>query len=169
VFFSLPSRGSFLFLTIYVLLLVIQDHWEYYLDLIEAYTSIYPDGEEALMYDKPLKYFFSTATVKPRSEKYVVDYTFDGKSKHILQLDSASFDTAKVAEQEAFRNGTTGLIANDANWQRTKHGVAFKSSAIAKLFLLGAIKFATRDAYGMGVEYEGGRPGWNDAMNGLAG
>jgi hypothetical protein len=169
VFFSLPSRGSFLFLTIYVSLLVIQDHWEYYLDLIEAYTSIYPDGEEALMYDKPLKYFFSTATVKPRSEKYVVDYTFDGKSKHILQLDSASFDTAKVAEQEAFRNGTTGLIANDANWQRTKHGVAFKSSAIAKLFLLGAIKFATRDAYGMGVEYEGGRPGWNDAMNGLAG
>jgi hypothetical protein len=169
VFFSLPSRDSFLFLMIYVSLLVIQDHWEYYLDLIEAYTSIYPDGEEALMYDKPLKYFFSTATVKPRSEKYVVDYTFDGKSKHILQLDAASFDTAKVAEQEAFRNGTTGLIANDANWQRTKLGVAFKSSAIAKLFLLGAIKFATRDAYGMGVEYEGGRPGWNDAMNGLAG
>jgi len=28
------------------------------------------------------------------------------------------------------------------------------------------MKFATRDAYGMGVEYEGGRPGWNDAMNG---
>jgi hypothetical protein len=26
-----------------------------------------------------------------------------------------------------------------------------------------------RDAYGMGVEYEGGRPGWNDAMNGLPG
>ena len=25
------------------------DHWEYYLDLIEAYTSIYPDGEESLM------------------------------------------------------------------------------------------------------------------------
>ena len=145
------------------------DHWEYYLDLIEAYTSIYPDGEEALMYDKPLKYFFSTATVKPRSEKYVVDYTFDGKSKHILQLDAAAFDTEKVAEQEKFRNGTTGLIANDANWQRTEDGVAFKSSAIAKLFLLGAIKYATRDAYGMGVEYEGGRPGWNDAMNGLAG
>lgn len=37
------------------------------------------------------------------------------------------------------------------------------------MFLLGATKFATRDAYGMGVEYEGGRPGWNDAMNGLPG
>ena len=148
------------------------DHWEYYLDLIEAYTSIYPDGEEGLMYDTELQYFFSTATVKPRSEKYVVDYTFDGKSKHILQLDATKFDEDKVKEQAAFRNQTTGLIANEANWQRTGKtgkGRAFKSSAIVKLFLLGTIKYATRDAYGMGVEYEGGRPGWNDAMNGLAG
>ena len=148
------------------------DHWEYYLDLIEAYTSIYPDGEESLMYDTELQYFFSTATVKPRSQKYVVDYTFDGKSKHILQLDATDFDENKVKEQAAFQNQTTGLIANEANWQRTGKagkGRAFKSSAIAKLFLLGAIKYATRDAYGMGVEYEGGRPGWNDAMNGLAG
>jgi hypothetical protein len=148
------------------------DHWEYYLDLIEAYTSIYPDGEEALMYDTQLQYFFSTATVKPRAKKYVVDYTFDGKSKHILQLDATEFDTDKVKEQDAFRNITTGLIANQANWQRTglqgKNGTMM-SSPIAKLFLLGSIKFATRDAYGMGVEYEGGRPGWNDAMNGLIG
>ena len=148
------------------------DHWEYYLDLLEAYTSIDPDGEEALMYDTNLRYFFSTATVRPRSQKYVVDYTYDGKSKHILQLDATFFDQDKVKEQAAFRNVTTGLIANEANWQRTGlagNGRAFTSSAIAKLFLLGAIKYATRDAYGMGVEYEGGRPGWNDAMNGLAG
>ena len=148
------------------------DHWEYYLDLIEAYTSIYPDGEESLMYDTELRYFFSTATVKPRSQKYVEDYTFDGKSKHILQLDATVFDNDKVSEQEAFRNVTTGLVANEANWQRTggpKHGRAFTSPAITKLFLLGVMKFSMRDAYGMGVEYEGGRPGWNDAMNGLAG
>ena len=56
------------------------DHWEYYLDLIKAYTSINPDGEEALVYDTKLRYFFSKATVKPRSQKYVVDYTFHGKS-----------------------------------------------------------------------------------------
>ena len=148
------------------------DHWDYYLDLIEAYTAIYPDGVEALMYDTELPYFFSTATVKPRSEKYVVDKTFDGKSEHVLQLDATEFDLDKVAEQEAFRSNKTGLIANDANWQRTgdqgKNGT-MKSSAIAKLFLLGSIKYATRDAYGMGVEYEGGKPGWNDAMNGLNG
>jgi hypothetical protein len=81
------------------------------------------------------------------------------------------FDKNKATEQDAFRNQSTGLIANQANWQRTAggSGPSFKSSAIAKLFLLGAIKYATRDAYGMGIEYEGGRPGWNDAMNGLAG
>ena len=43
------------------------------------------------------------------------------------------------------------------------------SSAIAKLFLLVAIKFATRDAWGCGIEYEGGRPGWLDSKNGLPG
>ena len=48
-------------------------------------------------------------------------------------------------------------------------GVTFKSSPIAKLFLLGSIKFAMRDAWGMGIEYEGGRPGWMDSMNGLPG
>ena len=148
------------------------DHWEYYLDLIEAYTSIYPDGEEGLMYDTELRYFFSTATVKPRSEKYVEDYSYDGQSKHILQLDATVFDLDKMEEQNAFRDVSTGLIGNDANWQRTGgpgEGHAFTSPAISKLFLLGVMKYSMRDAYGMGVEYEGGKPGWNDAMNGLNG
>jgi len=146
------------------------DHWEYYLDLINNYLAIYPDGEEQLMYDNELRYFFSTATVKPRSEKYVLDLTQDGKGKHVLQLDSTTFDEEKVAEQEAYRNTNTGIIGTDAYWQRIAGGgAAFKSTPIAKLFLLGTIKFATRDAYGMGIEYEGGRPGWNDAMNGLPG
>jgi hypothetical protein len=146
------------------------DHWDYYLDLINSYLAIYPDGEEKLMYDTELRYFFSTATVKPRKEKYVLTLTFDGKGKHVLQLDSTTYDLGKEAEQEKFRSETSGILSFDAYWQRTPNGgEAFQSSAIAKLFLLGSIKFATRDAYGMGVEYEGGRPGWNDAMNGLPG
>jgi hypothetical protein len=145
------------------------DHWDYYLDLIEAYEAIYPDGMEELMYENELRYFFSTATVKPRSQKYVLTFTFDGKSKHVLQLDATYYDQDKAAEQQAFLDQSTGLIGNDANWQRTLGGTAFKSTPIAKLFLLAAVKFAMRDAYGMGIEYEGGRPGWNDAMNGLPG
>jgi hypothetical protein len=146
------------------------DHWDYYLDLIHSYLAIYPDGEESLMYDKELRYFFSTATVKPRSEKYVLTLTYDGKGYHVLQLDATVFDTDKVAEQDRFRSKKTGIVSFDASWQRTKDGgSAFTSTPLAKLFLLGSIKFATRDAYGMGIEYEGGRPGWNDAMNGLPG
>jgi len=145
------------------------DHWDYYLDLINTYLAIYPEGEESLMYDKQLKYFFSTATVKPRSDKYVETYTYDGKSKHILQLDATYFDGSKAEQQEIFVNKKTGRLSIDANWQQDQDEDAVTSSPIAKLFLLGTIKFATRDGYGMGVEYEGGRPGWNDAMNGLVG
>jgi len=145
------------------------DHWDYYIDLIEAYLSIFPDGEEELMYDNSLRYFFSTATVRPRSEKYVLDYTFDGKSQHVLQLDATYYDSDKAQEQENFRNDKTGLLGMEASWQRTQNGVTFMSTPIAKLFLLGSIKFAMRDAWGMGIEYEGGRPGWLDSMNGLPG
>ena len=137
--------------------------------MIESYLSIYPDTEEALMYDTSLRYFFSTATVKPRSKKYILTLTFDGKSKHVQQLDATYFDQNKAMEQEAFRDQNTGRIGIDANWQRTHEDDAFRSSAIAKLFLLGSLKFAMRDAYGMGIEYEGGRPGWLDSMNGLPG
>ena len=35
--------------------------------------------------------------------------------------------------------------------------------------MLAVLKFSTLDPYGMGVEMEGGKPGWNDAMNGLPG
>lgn len=72
------------------------------------------------MYDTEFQYFFSTATVKPRSNKYVVDLTADGQGKHVLQLEATVFDMDKAAEQEAFRNSTTGLISNEANWQRTR-------------------------------------------------
>lgn len=146
------------------------DHWDYYLDLIDSYLAIYPDGEEKLMYDQRLRYFFSTARVLPRSEKYVLTLTFDGQSHHVLQLDATTFDEDKVALEDEFRSSKTGLLSFDAYWQReSKTDTAFESSPIAKLFLLGVMKFATRDSYGMGVEYEGGRPGWNDAMNGLPG
>lgn len=138
-------------------------------DLIEAYLAVFPDGEEKLMYDKELRYFFSSATVKPRSEKYVLTLTYNGTGKHVQQLDSTYYDEHKANEQEAFRDQNTGLIGIESNWQRTNQSEAFTSTPIAKLFLLGAMKFATRDPWGMGIEYEGGRPGWLDSMNGLPG
>lgn len=54
-------------------------------------------------------------------------------------------------------------------YQRAKDFSVMKVSPIAKLLMLGVLKFSTLDPYGMGVEMEGGKPGWNDAMNGLPG
>jgi len=96
------------------------DHWDYYIDLVDSYLSIFPDGEEELMYDNNLRYFFSTATVRPRSEKYTLDYTFDGKHKHVIQLDATYYDLDKAEEQENFRSDKTGLLGIEASWQRTK-------------------------------------------------
>lgn len=39
----------------------------------------------------------------------------------------------------------------------------------AQLAILGFLKFSSLDQSGFGVEMEGGKPGWNDAMNGLPG
>lgn len=145
------------------------DHWTYYLDLIESYLSIYPDWEEKIMFDESLPYFFSPAAVVPREKKYVLDTTFDGKGKHVLQLNSTVDDEEGKLYQSQYINNATGWFDFFANWQHDKEGNIFESAPIAKLFLLGTLKFATRDAYGMGIEYEGGRPGWDDANNGLVG
>jgi hypothetical protein len=145
------------------------DHWTYYLDLIESYLSVYPDWEKRIMFEEFLPYFFSPAFVKPRNEKYVLSVSFDGKGMHVRQLNPT--DQAEINKVEEIRRvqSATGWFESDCNWQHTAKGDVFQSTPIAKLFLLGTLKFATRDAYGMGIEYEGGKPGWNDANNGLVG
>lgn len=145
------------------------DHWTYYMDIVNSYLSIYPDGEENLMYEVPLPYFFSPASVQPRSKKYVLSLSLDGENYHVRQLDATVDDPEKREYMEAYRSRHTGWYGPEVNWQHDKSGVPFKSVPAAKLFLLATLKFATRDVYGMGIEYEGGRPGWDDGNNGLAG
>jgi hypothetical protein len=48
-------------------------------------------------------------------------------------------------------------------------GEIYRTTVIAKLFMLATIKFATMDSFGMGIEMEAGKPGWYDALNGLPG
>jgi hypothetical protein len=145
------------------------DNWTYYMDLIESFLCIFPDWEERLMFEEELPYFFSPGYVKPRDEKYVLSVSFDGQGRHVRQLDATVEDDEKVDYQKQFIKENTGWYEYVANWQHDEDGNIFKSSSIAKLFLVATLKFATRDAYGMGIEYEGGHPGWNDANNGLVG
>jgi hypothetical protein len=145
------------------------DHWTYYMDMIDSYLSIFPDREERLLFEERLPYFFSPASVLPRSKKYVLSLSLDGTYKHIRQLNATVEDHDKQKYREQFITNSTGRYELGADWQHDADGDIFKSSAIEKLFLLATLKFATRDAYGMGIEYEAGRPGWADANNGIVG
>ena len=45
----------------------------------------------------------------------------------------------------------------------------FRTTLFSKMVLTALLKFATLDPWGMGIEMEAGRPGWDDALNGLPG
>ncbi|MGA2490844.1 MAG: cellobiose phosphorylase, partial [Anaerolineales bacterium] len=134
------------------------DHWTYNLDLIESYLAVYPDRQHNLLFsNQDLPFYDNALIVQPRSRKYVL---MDG-SPH--QLGSIIEDHQKAA-----------LIAGrgeQACWLRTGHGAGaiYRTSLFTKLFSLALIKFVTLDPCGMGIEMEAGRPGWDDAMNGLPG
>jgi len=122
------------------------DHWTYNLDLIEEFLDIYPDKiKELLIDDRDYKFFNSPEYVLPRSEKYVVE---NGKVRQYLALKKKD-----SLEQ----------------WVCDKEGNLYKTNLMTKLFMLATIKFMSLDAMGFGIEMEAGKPGWNDAMNGLPG
>ncbi len=122
------------------------DHWTYNLDLIENFLAVYPEQSEALLFEnRRYRYYESHALVNPRAKRYVM--TEDGlRQYHAL--------TERPAAHK---------------WMHTADGSEARSTLIEKLILLGTIKTATLDAAGLGVEMEGGKPGWYDALNGLPG
>ncbi|WP_251037660.1 cellobiose phosphorylase [Paenibacillus albidus] len=134
------------------------DHWTYNLDLVEGYLDIFPDQKEELLFgDETYAFYDSPAYVLPRSEKYVVS---GGK---VRQYGALLEDEEKLHK--------LGRQASETHWLRTDHGHGgiYRTSLFVKMLSLSLNKFATLDPYGMGVEMEGNKPGWNDAMNGLPG
>ena len=127
------------------------DHWTYNLDLVETYLAIYPDEEERLIYDdRTYTYFESKAAVLPRSERYV------NTPNGVRQYRSVDETPKKNVEFKIARTGYG-------------KGEDVKSTLMEKLVSLTINKFAALDSYGMGIEMEGGKPGWYDALNGLPG
>jgi hypothetical protein len=132
------------------------DHWTYNMDMIDSYLSIFPDRCHDLLFsDHVLPYYDSSLLVQPRSLKYVLK---DGQPR---QLESLVHDPRKAAMLASRRC--------DPFWVRVNHGrgSVYRTCLFVKLFSLALIKFSTLDPFGMGIEMEAGRPGWNDAMNGL--
>lgn len=124
------------------------DHWTYNLDLIEEYLAVFPEQERHLLYEPEYTYFLSQVCIAPRAKRYAE--TENGiRQYHALDEDS------KRTTEEPYLHDAQGQLV--------------RSSLIEKLMLLCATKFATLDPYGMGIEMEGGKPGWYDALNGLPG
>lgn len=134
------------------------DHWTYNMDLVESYLKIYPDKiEEFVFNDSTYKFFESPETVLKRSQKYVL-----AKGK-VRQYNSIMFDKEKCETLNIDRNGT--------NWSKVNDGTGriLETNLFVKMLSLALTKFTIMDPAGIGVEMEGDKPGWNDAMNGLPG
>ena len=128
------------------------DHFTYNFDLIENYLSVYPDHVESLLYDdKSYEYYDSPVEVLPRNKKYGLT-----KNGDIRQYGSI--------EEEEHSNRF-----KQSNWVKNRNGDVYKTNLVQKLMTLVLMKFSSLDPFGMGVEMEANKPGWNDAMNGLPG
>lgn len=134
------------------------DHFTYNLDLIESYLSIYPDKKKEALFEKvDYTYFDNDTIVLPRENKYVLS------KGNVRQYESTQRCTEKTKLIES-RN-------KDKNVMRQEHGKGkiYRSNLLSKLIILALNKFSLLDPMGMGIEMEGGKPGWDDALNGLPG
>lgn len=125
------------------------DHWTYSLDLIESYLSVWPEKKEALLFggtDYP--WYETRALVLPREKR--CEQTVGGvRQTRFLDMERKAASTTKWMREQYGRGGIA------------------QSTLMEKMVLLCAIKYATLDQEGIGVEMEGGKPGWYDALNGL--
>ncbi len=125
------------------------DHWTYNLDLIENYLSVFPEDEHRILYeDRSYVYMKPGAGVLPREQRYAA--TEDGVRQY------------KSVYHINYENPQEKLLT-DVN------GNVIYTTLMEKLVLLNVLKFTTLDPYGCGMEMEGGKPGWYDALNGLPG
>lgn len=126
------------------------DHWTYNLDLIEEYLSIFPEKEKEMLYENAYTYFLSQVNINKRKKRYAVT------EKGVRQY--------YALDESSHRTTTEKLVRSDFG-----RGEVVYSTLMEKLLLLCSTKFAALDPYGMGVEMEGGKPGWYDALNGMPG
>lgn len=131
------------------------DHWTYNLDLLDSYLAIYPDKVKSVFFDTAYRFYDSPAYVNPKTKKYI------HKEGKLRQYNAVHIDEGKQSRQEK----------NNKQWVRGNfgEGKVYETNLFSKLFLLAAIKTSTIAPFGLGMEMEAGKPGWNDALNGLPG
>lgn len=124
------------------------DHWTYNLDLVEEFLAIFPEQEEELLFqDKTYTCTVGREFVLPKAKRY--EETKQGiRQYHFLEKNTEYKKNTLLMDTE---------------------GKIVYQTLLEKMFLLCLVKFAALDPYGMGIEMEGGKPGWYDALNGLPG
>ena len=123
------------------------DHFSYNLDLVENYLAVWCDkGRELLVDDCSYTFFVTGVRVLPREQRYIFDEDKNAVRQYrsIEKLDGVECDQLKTADAQTV-----------------------KVNLLVKILSVIAIKLASLDSEAMGVEMESGKPGWNDALNGL--
>lgn len=132
------------------------DHWTYNNDLLEQFIEIFPDKVVDLIFNKKeYTYYDNYEVVAPRVQRHILT------NQGVRQYGSV----VKIAEKEIMIKGRT----KNPNQVRTDFGKGeiYQSTLISKIVCLIVNKIASIDAQGVGVEMEGNKPGWCDALNGL--
>ncbi|MDR1695646.1 MAG: hypothetical protein LBR69_03325 [Endomicrobium sp.] len=134
------------------------DHWTYNQDLLDSFLAVYPEKEnEVIFKDKSFIYFDCNHYVVPRDQKHVLA---GGKVRRYGAV-------VKSAEKDA-------LIKSrkvNPNALRTENGKGevYKNNLASKFLTMIAVKAASLDPDGIGIEMESDKPGWYDSLNGLPG
>ncbi len=115
------------------------DHWTYILDLIESYSKMYPEFLGEMLFSARVPY--------PKSNMKVLPFR------------------KRVRQTELGLRQYKSVVAGDEG----NGGGTLAVSPFVKLFFLSVLKCATLDPLQQGLEMEAGKPGWNDALNGLPG
>ncbi len=135
------------------------DHWIYNLDLLDSYAALYPDRLQTLLIERrDYTYFDNDHVVQPRSSKYVL--RGDGT---IRQLNAVLKDVEKTRRIARRREAPHTMRCGHGS------GPIYRTTLLAKLINLLAIKASLLDPFGIGLEMEADKPGWCDALNGLPG
>ncbi|MDD3796665.1 MAG: hypothetical protein PHE06_12025 [Lachnospiraceae bacterium] len=124
------------------------DHWTYNLDLLESYLAIYPERKKEVLYED-CSYTFRQAEnrILPRVKRYAKTKSGIRQYQYLKKNENCEKDGAL----------------------KDPKGNEVRLSLMGKLLCLAVVKMAALDPYAMGIEMEGGKPGWYDALNGLPG
>lgn len=120
------------------------DHWTYCLDLVEDFLRVWPERRRELLCETPIRWFKSGRELLPARRRYVRT-------------------TAGIRQYNFL------IKCPSEGWEVNNQGTELKSTLLEKLTALCLVKFAALDPWAVGVEMEGGKPGWYDALNGLPG